>query len=107
MHGIFLLSGDLSIKAFGFASSLSEGDLLSWKAFRLCREPCGSRKSFPPLGAQARAAGEKAGFSLARDTENGPEWVAFSAALQYDYNINYLTLTPEQAEPFYKRNRSA
>lgn len=53
-----------------------------------------------PLGAQARAAGEKAGFSLARDTENGPEWVAFSAALQYDYNINYLTLTPEQAEPF-------
>lgn len=60
-----------------------------------------------PLGAQARAAGEKAGFSLARDTENGPEWVAFSAALQYDYNINYLTLTPEQAEPFYRRNRSA
>lgn len=58
-------------------------------------------KAFP-LGAQARAAGEKAGFSLARDTENGPEWVAFSAALQYDYNINYLTLTPEQAEPFYK-----
>ena len=40
-----------------------------------------------PLGAQARAAGEKAGFSLACDTENGPEWVAFSAALQYDYNI--------------------
>jgi hypothetical protein len=40
-----------------------------------------------PLGAQARAAGEKAGFSLVRDTENGPEWVAFSAALQYDYNI--------------------
>lgn len=37
-----------------------------------------------PLGAQARAAGEKAGFSLARDAENGPEWVAFSAALQYD-----------------------
>ena len=60
-----------------------------------------------PLGAQARAAGKKAGFSLARDTENGPEWVAFSAALQYDYNVNYLTLTPEQAEPFYKRNRSA
>ena len=27
-------------------------------------------KAFP-LGAQARAAGEKAGFSLARDTENG------------------------------------
>jgi hypothetical protein len=40
-----------------------------------------------PLGTQARAAGEKAGFSLACDTENGPEWVAFSAALQYDYNI--------------------
>ena len=40
-----------------------------------------------PLGAQARAAGEKAGFSLVRDPETGPELVAFSAALQYDYNI--------------------
>ena len=38
---------------------------------------------------------------------NGQKCLAFSAALQYDYNINYLTLTPEQAEPFYKRNRSA
>ena len=38
---------------------------------------------------------------------NGQKRLAFSAALQYDYNINYLTLTPEQAEPFYKRNRSA
>ena len=38
---------------------------------------------------------------------NGKKCLAFSAALQYDYNINYLTLTPEQAEPFYKRNRSA
>ena len=47
-----------------------------------------------PLGAQARAAGEKAGFSLARDTENGPEWVAFSAALKLDYSIDCLILTP-------------
>lgn len=50
-------------------------------------------KAFP-LGAQARAAGEKAGFSLARDTENGPEWVAFSAALKLDYRIDCLILTP-------------
>ena len=38
--------------------------------------------------------GTALGFSLARDTENGPEWVAFSAALRYDYSIDCLILTP-------------
>ena len=38
--------------------------------------------------------GTALGFSLIRDTENGPEWVAFSAALQYDYSIDCLILTP-------------
>lgn len=38
--------------------------------------------------------GTALGFSLARDTENGPECVAFSAALQYDYSIDCLILIP-------------
>ena len=38
--------------------------------------------------------GTALGFSLARDTENGPEWIAFSAALQYDYRNECLRLTP-------------
>ena len=38
--------------------------------------------------------GTALGFSLIRDTENGPEWVAFSAALKLDYSIDCLILTP-------------
>ena len=38
--------------------------------------------------------GTALGFSLIRDTDNGPEWAAFSAALHYDYSIDYLILTP-------------
>ena len=38
--------------------------------------------------------GTALGFSLIRDTENGPEWVAFSAALKLDYRIDCLILTP-------------
>ena len=38
--------------------------------------------------------GTALGFSLVRDTENGPEWVAFSAALKLDYSIDCLILTP-------------
>ena len=38
--------------------------------------------------------GTALGFSLIRDTENGPEWVAFSAALKLDYSIDYLIFTP-------------
>ena len=38
--------------------------------------------------------GTAMGFSLIRDTENGPEWVSFSAALKYDYSIDYLIFTP-------------
>ena len=38
--------------------------------------------------------GTALGFSLIRDTDNGPEWVAFSAALQYDYINEWLILTP-------------
>ena len=38
--------------------------------------------------------GTALGFSLVRDTENGPEWVAFSAALKLDYRIDCLILTP-------------
>lgn len=38
--------------------------------------------------------GTALGFSLIRDTENGPEWVAFSAALKLDYSIYCLILTP-------------
>ena len=38
--------------------------------------------------------GTALGFSLIRDTENGPEWVAFSAALQLDYSMDCLILTP-------------
>ena len=37
--------------------------------------------------------GTALGFSLIRDTENGPEWVAFSAALKLDYSIDYLIFT--------------
>lgn len=52
--------------------------------------------------------GTALGFSLARETENGPEWVAFSAALQYDYSIDCLILTPpERAEPLDERNGPA
>ena len=38
--------------------------------------------------------GTAMGFSFIRDTENGPEWVAFSAALKLDYSIDYLIFTP-------------
>jgi len=38
--------------------------------------------------------GTALGFSLIRDTENGPEWGAFSAALKLDYRIDCLILTP-------------
>lgn len=38
--------------------------------------------------------GTALGFSLVRDTENGPEWGAFSAALKLDYSIDCLILTP-------------
>mgnify|MGYP002733753077 CR=1 FL=1 len=38
--------------------------------------------------------GTALGFSFIRDTENGPEWVAFSAALKLDYSIDYLIFTP-------------
>ena len=38
--------------------------------------------------------GTALGFSLIRDTDNGPEWVSFSAALKYDYSIDYLIFTP-------------
>ena len=38
--------------------------------------------------------GTALGFSLVRDTENGPEWVAFSAALKLDYSIDCLIFTP-------------
>lgn len=38
--------------------------------------------------------GTALGFSLIRDTENGPEWVAFSAAVKLDYRIDCLILTP-------------
>lgn len=52
--------------------------------------------------------GTALGFSLVRDTENGPEWVAFSAALKLDYSIDCLILTPpERAEPLDERNGPA
>ena len=38
--------------------------------------------------------GTALGFSLIRDTDNGPEWVSFSAALKLDYRIDCLILTP-------------
>ena len=38
--------------------------------------------------------GTALGFSLIRDTDNGPEWVSFSAALKYDYSIGCLIFTP-------------
>ena len=38
--------------------------------------------------------GTALGFSLIRDTDNGPEWVSFSAALKCDYSIDCLIFNP-------------
>ena len=34
------------------------------------------------------------GFSLMRDTADGPEWTAFAAAMRYDGTTDFLILTP-------------